>query len=100
MSLDQLVRLAYPEKDPTAQAISDAWTQLRYGADPARAQAHLLSLWQSEQPLTLIYRPRQLLLMSAAVRPLELPIFGDFVSLRSLTLDSSKPRGGAEQSDR
>lgn len=87
--LEPLLRYVYDAKSPIAAELSGALAALRSPlvADPQRAATRLVNLWQGEEPVTLLYRPRQLVVFSPqlALRPAR-----DFVDLR--TLVRQKPR--------
>lgn len=76
---EPLLRLAYPDSHPLWQSLVGKLSDWQHSGDP-RA---LSELWQREEPLTLLYRPRQILLLQPSVRA---QIKGDFVDLRSLQL--------------
>ena len=57
---------------------------LRDGADPSRAAGKLLSRWQESVPLFLLYRPRQMVLLSPQLEPASPPLLGDFIDLKAL----------------
>lgn len=62
-----------------------AFAGLHDGTGAQHLVARLLSRWQEEAPLFLLYRPRQLVLESPQVGPVPQPLLGDFLHLRMLT---------------
>lgn len=69
---------------PLLAELGASFTALRDGTDPARAASRLLSRWQESVPLFLLYRPRQMLLMSPQLEPAPPPLLGDFIDLSAL----------------
>lgn len=55
------------------------------------AQAALEDALRQAEPVTFLYRPRQLLLLDLRVRPASPPLQGDFPRLRALGLDPPPP---------
>ena len=76
---EPLLHLAFPDGHPLWQSLSGKLSDWQHSGD-SRA---LSEVWQREEPLTLLYRPRQLLLLQPSVRA---QIKGDFVDLRMLQL--------------
>lgn len=76
---EPLLRLAYPDSHPLWQTLTGKLAEWHHGGDPQP----LGEVWQREEPLTLLYRPRQLLVHQPGLR---LPPRADFVDLRAAHL--------------
>lgn len=94
LDLEPLLRFALPDKHPLRAELSGA-QRTSPSPPPEPAATQLAARWIQEQPVTLLYRTRQLALVSPAVRPLPLPTVGDTLDLRRIYLS----RGVAGASD-
>lgn len=100
LELEPLLHLALGDKSPL---LADLVSALRArpaadaALDPPGRPARLTRLWDSEQPITLLYRTRQLTLLSPAVGPLPLPTLGDMLDLSRIYLDRPPPSHAAAE---
>ena len=86
IEVEPLLGYALPVGHSALTELPSALASLRSSSDPGRAMTRLASLWQSEAPLFLLYRPRQVVLLSPqlAYASGSLALQGDFPSLRYL----------------
>ena len=103
LELEPLLRLALGDKSPLlAELVGALHTRppedaARDPAAPGRTNeppsrpARLTRLWDSEQPVTLLYRTRQVALLSPAVGPLPIPTLGDTLDLLRIYLNRAPP---------
>ncbi|MFO0577527.1 MAG: ABC transporter substrate-binding protein [Polyangia bacterium] len=94
-----LVRLGIFETDPLLAELVPLLAHARESG-PDAATARLQALWQQHEPVTLLYRPRQVFVLSPSVQsagaaPGQLSFLGDFLDLRTLFL---APPGAASPS--
>ncbi len=85
LDVEPLLAYALPAAHPALSELSSLLASLRHNPE-GRALTRLVSLWQSEAPLLLLYRPRQVLLLSpqlAHASP-QLALQSDFPHLRFL----------------
>ena len=107
LELEPLLHLALGDKSPLLAELVSA-LRTRPAADPALDPSapgrtseppgrptRLTRLWDSEQPITLLYRTRQLTLLSPAVGPLPIPTLGDMLDLSRIYLDLPPPSHAA-----
>ena len=85
-----LVRLGLAETDPLLTELVPLLAHARE-SEPDAATARLQALWQQHEPVTLLYRPRQVFVLSPSVQsagaaPGQLLFQGDFLDLRALLL--------------
>lgn len=109
LDLELLLRMSLPEQHPlllelTGALRGRAGTELaaarQGGGTLGTAAAHLLARWEEEQPVSLLYRTRQLVLASPAVRPLPLPVVADALDLRRIYLAPGVAAGLAQGMDK
>jgi peptide/nickel transport system substrate-binding protein len=87
LDLEPLLRFALPDQHPGLAEL--------LGALHARPPAGSV-LWEREQAVTLLYRTRQLSLLSPAIRPLPLPTTADALDLRRIYLDKGPDKEHAQ----
>ena len=95
LDLEPLLRLSLPAQHALLPELTGALhgraglelAAVRQGGGSlGPAAAHFLMRWEAEQPISLLYRTRQLVLASPAVRPLPLPAVTDALDLRRIYL--------------
>lgn len=86
LDVEPLLSYALPPGHPALAELPPLLASARAGtaSDPARVAGRLSSLWQSEAPLFLLYRTRQVMLLSPQLSPIATPLVSDFPSLRAL----------------
>ena len=67
------------------------WLALLFTA--AAHAGRLTALWRREQPITLLYRPRQLAVLGPTVHPFAVPTVEDTLDLQRLYLDKGLYKG-------
>lgn len=85
LDVEPLLTYALPSNHPVLAELTSLLASMRYSPD-GRTLSRLASLWQNEAPLQLLYRPRQVLLLSpqlAHASP-QLALQSDFPHLRFL----------------
>lgn len=85
LDIEPLLAYALPAGHPVLGELNSLLASLRHSPD-GRALSRLASLWQNEAPLQLLYRPRQVILLSpqlAHASP-QLALQSDFPHLRFL----------------
>lgn len=102
LDLSPLLRIGLPETSPVLAELAPLLVRARDGELDA-VSGRLQGIWQREEPVTLLYRPRQLFLFTPGVRVLGNPdpafagepsSSGDFLSLRELFLSRTPTRSG------
>ena len=81
LDLEPLLHLALPDHHPALTELISAL----HGRPPGGTS--LSALWESQQAVTLLYRTRQLALMSPFVRPIPIPTVSDALDLRRIYLE-------------
>lgn len=86
IDIEPLLAYALPAGHSALNELPATLASLRGSGDASRALTRLATLWQSEAPLFLLYRPRQVVLLSPqlAYASPGLVLQGDFPSLRYL----------------
>lgn len=86
IDIEPLLAYALPPGHAALTELPSALAGLRGAGDVSRAMTHLSTLWQSDAPLFLLYRPRQVVLLSPQLAHASpgLTLQGDFPSLRYL----------------
>jgi peptide/nickel transport system substrate-binding protein len=90
LDLLPLIRLGLTETDPLLAELGPLLQRAREGEPDGTAR--LQALWQQHEPVTLLYRPRQVFVLSPSVQsagaaaPGQLRFAGDFLDLRALFL--------------
>ncbi len=82
--IEPLLGYALPPGTPLLAELSAAFATLRDGDESPQQAARLLSRWQAESPIFLLYRPRQVVLLGPQVLPAHPLLAGDFLNLRWL----------------
>lgn len=86
IDIEPLLAYALPVGHTALTEVPSVLASLRGSGDASRALTRLATLWQSDAPLFLLYRPRQVVLLSPqlAYASPGLALQGDFPSLRYL----------------
>lgn len=84
LDVEPLLGYVLPLGHPLLAELTASFAGLRDGAEPARAASRLLARWQESAPLFLLYRPRQVVLLSPQLEPASPPVIGDFIDLKTL----------------
>lgn len=100
LDLSPLLRIGLPETSPVLAELAPILLRAREGELDA-VSGRLHAIWQREEPVTLLYRPRQIFLFTPGVRSTgdpaaessSIPI-GDFLNLRALFLSRTPTRSG------
>jgi hypothetical protein len=82
--IEPLLGYALPPGSPLLPELSAAFATLLDGAESSPQAARLLLRWQTESPIFLLYRPRQVVLLGPQVLPAHPLLSGDFLNLRQL----------------
>lgn len=102
LDLAPLLRIGIPETSPLLTELAPLLVRARDGELDA-VSGRLEAIWQREEPVTLLYRPRQIFLFTPGVRalvdpdpaaPREPSFLGDFLNLRELFLSRTPTRSG------
>lgn len=84
LDVEPLLGYVLPAGHPLLTELTASFAALRDSAEGSRAASRLLARWQDSAPLFLLYRPRQVLLLSPQLEPAAPPLLGDFISLKAL----------------
>jgi hypothetical protein len=104
LDLAPLLRIGIPETSPLLAELAPLLVRARDGELDA-VSGRMQVIWQREEPVTLLYRPRQIFLFTPGVRALvdrapdpaatrEPSFIGDFLNLRELFLSRTPTRSG------